>query len=322
VSEISTPCLSVASLEEGNRAHELAAIVALVRSSVIPAYKIAAVVEEIGSAVQCVKLSQSDRLVSPQLMVQDIVGAVEDDDIPKAIGDVRSWLERQLDVRSVLDDTYPVALREIYNHPPLMFVRGHWPPVGPPAVAIVGARAASPEGLKRAGRLATELSAEGFHILSGLAKGIDSAAHRAAQKAGGQTSAVMGTGIDMVYPAQNRRLAEDILANGGALLSQFFPHQHPQQWTFPQRNIVMSGLSLVTVVVEASETSGARQQARVALQHGRAVFILKSLYESHEWARTFVDEGVQGTRAIVLSSTSELVDALLGRDQQDVLHVA
>ena len=106
---------------------------------------------------------------------------------------------------------------------------------------------------------------------SGLAAGIDTAAHTAALDAHGRTIAVMGTGVDHVYPATNRALAARIVDSGCALVTQFFPQQTPRPWMFPARNVVMSGLSLATVVVEASEASGARLQARVALQHGRAV---------------------------------------------------
>jgi DNA processing protein len=150
----------------------------------------------------------------------------------------------------------------------------------------------------------------GFTILSGLALGIDTAAHTAALDAGGSTSAVVGTGLNRVFPPENSGLAERILASGGALLSQFFPAQPPTRWTFPMRNVVMSGLSMATVVVEASETSGARMQARVALQHGRTVFLLRSLVEQHAWAQKYVNEGAYGAFAIEIASTGEIVDRL------------
>jgi DNA processing protein len=124
------------------------------------------------------------------------------------------------------------------------------------------------------------------------------------------SSAVIGTGLDRMYPPENADLADRIVGAGGAILSQFFPGQPPTRWTFPMRNVVMSGLSMATVVVEAGETSGARMQARVAMQHGRTVFLLRSLVEKHEWASKYVTDGAYGTRAIQISSAQEIVDRL------------
>src|SRR5439155_17831309 len=120
------------------------------------------------------------------------------------------------------------------------------------------------------------------------------------------------TGLDRRYPPGNRSLAERILDADGALLSQFFPHQPPTRWTFPLRNVVMSGLTLATVVVEAGSTSGARMQARVALQHGRTVFLPRSLVATHEWASKYVHEGAYDTRAIEVATTEEIVERLAG----------
>ena len=178
------------------------------------------------------------------------------------------------------------------------------------SVAVVGTRSASPRGLARARRLAAELVESGYTILSGLAAGVDAAAHQGALRAGGRTAAVMGTGLDHRYPASNRPLSERILQARGALVTQFFPHQTPRRWMFPQRNIVMSGLSLATVVVEAGHSSGAKMQARVALQHGRTVFLLRSLVESREWARKYVQEGAYGSAAIEVASTPDIISRL------------
>jgi DNA processing protein len=162
----------------------------------------------------------------------------------------------------------------------------------------------------------------GFVILSGLAAGIDTAAHTAALASAGSTSAVFGTGLDRIFPSENAELAEQILGAGGALISQFFPSQPPTQWTFPMRNVVMSGLAKATVVIEAGETSGARMQARVALQHGRTVFLLKSLVESHPWAAKYATEGAYGARAIEISSTADIVNRLNADDAPTTLAVA
>src|SRR5712691_4774125 len=149
-------------------------------------------------------------------------------------------------------------------HPP-MRARGRWPPPEGPRVAIVGSRRPSPYGEAVAEQLALELARAGVVIVSGLALGIDAAAHRGALNAGGVTVAVMGTGVDIVYPAAHSKLAEDILAAGGALVSQFPDGTAPRRHNFPARNYTMAALSDVVVVVEAAEGSGALITAEAAL---------------------------------------------------------
>ena len=305
--------LSLRDLRPGDRDHELAATVALSRAGVVPIQRLGALVDQVGSAVQLVQLTESDRIFTAPVAAHEVIGAITTPAIRIAFADVERWRRGDFRVHSVLDPEYPELLHDIFNRPPLLFIRGRWL-AGPMmrAIAVVGARKASAAGLQRARRLTAELVDAGFSILSGLAAGIDTAAHSAALEAGAYTAAVMGTGIDRVFPQENAALAEEIVASGGALLSQFFPGQPPTRWSFPMRNVVMSGLALATVVIEASETSGARLQARVALQHGRTVFLLRSLVAEHEWARRFVHEGVYGTRAIEIASTNEIVDRLEG----------
>lgn len=299
----------------GDREHELTAITALIRKQLLTPYRLSGILDERGSAVDIVRLSEEDRLFTTALPTHDLVGAVTPEDITSAHRDVREWLDQGKDIRSVLDLNYPPALRAIFNRPPLLFVEGHWDEGRDSwSVAIVGTRKATLEGLRRATRLSRELTSAGFSVFSGLAAGIDTAAHTEALQRGGRTCAVMGTGINRRYPAQNAGLATQIVEAGGCLISQFFPSQPGAQWTFPNRNIVMSGLTLATVVVEASETSGARMQARVALQHGRTVFLLRSLVEQHAWARKYVTEGAYGTHAIMISSTQEILDRLHSLD--------
>jgi DNA processing protein len=139
------------------------------------------------------------------------------------------------------------------------------------AIAIVGSRRATAYGVEMAGRLAADLAARGVTIVSGLARGIDTAAHRGALAAGGRTLAVLGTGIDSVYPPENRALADEIEASG-ALLSQFLPGTQPAPWNFPERNRTIAGLALGVVVVEAAERSGALITAGAAADLGREVF--------------------------------------------------
>jgi len=192
---------------------------------------------------------------------------------------------------TVLDDDYPSNLRTIFNLPPFLFYQGDLQPDDTLAVAVIGTRNASSEGRRRAGKMASLLAQRGVTVLSGLARGIDTVAHEAALAAGGRTVAVLGTGILKMYPPENGDLAKRIIATGGLVLSQFWPGQHPARYTFPRRNVVMSGLSQGSVVIEASSTSGAKMQARLALEHGRRVFLLQSLVEEHTWARTYVGRG-------------------------------
>jgi DNA processing protein len=210
----------------------------------------------------------------------------------------RVWVEELLAattaagirLTTVLDDDYPANLRLIHNLPPFLFYRGELRPDDARAVAVVGTRNPTPDGVQRARQLATRLTAEGVVVLSGLARGIDTAAHEAALEAGGRTIAVLGTGITRTYPPENKELAERIAASG-ALVSQFWPDTPPRQDTFPRRNVVMSGLGQGTVVVEASATSGAKMQARFALEHGKRVFLLASLVRERPWARSYLDRG-------------------------------
>ena len=131
------------------------------------------------------------------------------------------------------------------------------------------------------------LAEQGVTVVSGLATGIDTAAHRAALDAGARTIAVLGTGITKCYPSENRDLAEAITTSG-ALVSQFWPTSSPSRYTFPRRNVVTSGISQGTIVIEATSTSGARMQARLALDHGKKVFLIRSLVTSQPWAREYV----------------------------------
>jgi DNA processing protein len=178
------------------------------------------------------------------------------------------------------DPRYPALLASVPSPPPLD-VRGTLEPADALAVAIVGSRQATPYGLEVAGMLAADLAARGVTIVSGLARGIDTAAHRAALAAGGRTLAVLGHGIARVYPAENRRLAEAIAAHG-ALLSQFPATIGPLAHHFPARNRTLAGLALGVVVVEAAERSGALITAGQAAELGREVFAVPGRITSAE----------------------------------------
>jgi DNA processing protein len=190
---------------------------------------------------------------------------------------------------TVLDEAYPDNLRLIPDLPPFLFIRGQYQAEDARSVAVVGTRDASQAGLRRGGRMAKLLAEQGVTVVSGMARGIDTAAHSAAMEAGGRTIAVFGTGITKCYPPENRDLAEEIVQHG-ALVSQFWPTRNPGRDTFPRRNHVTSGISQGTVVIEASSTSGAKMQARLALEHGKKVFLVKSLVTDQSWAKTYVSK--------------------------------
>ncbi|HEX4566435.1 MAG TPA: DNA-processing protein DprA, partial [Vicinamibacterales bacterium] len=165
---------------------------------------------------------------------------------------------------------YPALLREIGDPPPVLWVRGNRSVLSRPAVAVVGSRAASAYALEVAMRLGRELAERGLVVVSGLARGADGAAHRGCLGAGGQTVGVLGSGINVVYPAEHRDLAVSLCTNG-ALVSELGPGAPPLPEHFPLRNRLISGISLAVVVVEAAENSGSLITARYALEHGRDV---------------------------------------------------
>lgn len=168
--------------------------------------------------------------------------------------------------------TYPQQLRQIYDPPVILYIRGNLELLAQPCIAVVGTRHPTPYGTGMAERLACDLAGRGLCIISGLARGIDSAAHRGALSARGKTLAVFGTSVDVIYPKENSRLADQILANGGTFISEFALGTFAAPQNFPIRNRIISGLSIGVLVVEAAEYSGTRVTARCALEQNREVF--------------------------------------------------
>ena len=166
---------------------------------------------------------------------------------------------------------YPGMLAEIADPPDPLYLRGNAGALAGPHLAVVGARSATPQGRQTAARLASELAAAGLGVVSGLARGVDAAAHAGALAAGGVTVAALGTGVDVCYPARHRALAERIAATG-ALVSELPPGTPPRPGHFPRRNRIISGLCVGVLVVEAAERSGSLITARTALEQGREVF--------------------------------------------------
>lgn len=169
------------------------------------------------------------------------------------------------------DSEYPKNLTHIHDPPPFVYIRGSLEPQDQVAVAIVGARSASPYGRDVTRQLARDLAHRRVTVVSGLARGIDAEAHRAALEAGGRTIGVLGSGLDVLYPSEHRRLAQDMTQHG-AVISEFALGSQPEAGNFPYRNRVISGLSLGTVVIEAAEKSGSLITARCALEQNREVF--------------------------------------------------
>ncbi|MEA3335896.1 MAG: DNA-processing protein DprA [Chloroflexota bacterium] len=191
-------------------------------------------------------------------------------------------------------EEYPINLRNIEQPPPVLYIKGELIPEDDWAVAVVGTRRASVYGKEVARRLASDLVRNGITVVSGLATGIDSMAHRAAVDVGGRTLAVLGSGVDVIYPANNRQLATAIQEQG-ALISEFPLGTHPERRNFPPRNRIISGLSLGTVVVEAGVRSGALITVKSALDQGRDVFAVPGsiLQKSCEGSNRLLRDGAR-----------------------------
>ncbi len=223
--------------------------------------------------------------------------------------DLASWTTGSTRLITILDEEYPERLRGIQEAPPFLFLRGRSVPedIG---VSVVGSRDASDRGLQMAAAIAQALVSMDVTVVSGLAAGIDAAAHNACLDAGGRPVAVIGTGINLQYPASNRELHSRV-ADAGLLMSQFWPDAPPQRHSFPMRNATMSGYGIATIVVEAGEHSGARIQARLAVQHGRPVLLTDSVVSRNDWAKAMIGRpGVHQVSSIdeVRSIVTDLVD--------------
>ena len=205
----------------------------------------------------------------PRNTAQNIVGFHEFEPLEKELCELPNIGARLV---KWTDADYPPNLRQIADPPPFLFVRGTAQMTDTNCIAIVGARAASDIGRRMAQRLGLELAAKGFSVVSGLARGIDGEAHQGALDAHGKTIAVLGCGVDVIYPAEHRKLADAIIAGGGALISELPIGTQPLAENFPTRNRILSGLCLGVVIVEAAEKSGSLITARMALEQDRQVF--------------------------------------------------
>ena len=193
------------------------------------------------------------------------------------------------------DARYPQRLKEIYDPPVLLYVRGDAGLLDKPGIAVVGTRHPTPYGSGMAERLGADLAAQGLVIISGMARGVDTASHRGAISAKGKTVAVFGTGVDVIYPKENSRLSEQILALGGALISEFPLGTFAAPQNFPIRNRILSGMSVGVLVVEAAEYSGTRITARLALEQNRDVFAVPgNVTNKNSWGpNTLIKQGAK-----------------------------
>ena len=195
------------------------------------------------------------------------------------------------------DDVWPLRLSEIYDPPLVLYVRGNSRALSRPGIAVVGTRHPTPYGIGMAERLSCDLAARGMTIFSGLARGVDAASHRGAIHARGKTVAVFGTGVDVIYPRENKKMIDGILECGGALISEFPLQTFPAPQNFPIRNRIISGLSLGVLVVEAGEYSGTRITARCALEQSRELFAVPGNVTSRNaWGpNTLIKQGAKLT---------------------------
>ncbi len=205
--------------------------------------------------------------------------------------------EQQASFLTPEDEAYPERLLEIYDPPAVLWVRGDARQLSRPGIAVVGTRQPTPYGSGMAEMLSRDLARRGMVIMSGMARGVDSCAHKGALEAGGATVAVWGTGIDVIYPKENKRLAEQIVAQGGAIVSEFPLGTFPAPQNFPIRNRTLSGMSIGVLVVEAGEYSGTRITARCALDQGRDVYAVPgNATNKNAWGpNTLIKQGAKLT---------------------------
>lgn len=182
--------------------------------------------------------------------------------------------KNNIDIISIQDKAYPELLKKIYDPPICLYIRGNKDILNNESISIVGCREASSYGISVANSFAYNLSKQNINIISGLARGIDSAAHLGAVRANKKTVAVLGNGLDIIYPKENINLVQNILNSGGAIISEYPLGTQPNKQNFPARNRIISGMSRGLLVVEAKETSGTLITVDFALEQGRDVFVI------------------------------------------------
>ncbi|MGH9971175.1 MAG: DNA-processing protein DprA [Pyrinomonadaceae bacterium] len=232
----------------------------------------AKLLERFGSA-EAVYGATRPELEQLRLLPEAVDSIIARDQEQKAEAEIENVRKLGADLLILDDGVYPSLLREIFDPPITLYVKGAWEEcLDQPCIAIVGSRRCSTYGQNAALMLGRDLAQRGVTVISGFARGIDAAAHRGALEGGGRTVAVLGTGINQVYPRDHKKLADEILGRGGAALTQFPLGTPPVSENFPYRNRIISGLSLGVVVIEAAENSGSLITARLAIEQNREVF--------------------------------------------------
>lgn len=279
---------------------ERGALLVLLREAAGGWSSVADEVEEIGSAVQVLERSRAGQ----QSLFPDETRPSIEDAVAAAESQIQAWESEGYRFVTLLDPDFPEQLLTIHQRPPFLMLQGTVDPADARGVAVVGTRKPSAQGVTQATDLASGLAERGVPVISGLAAGIDTAAHTGALTAGGRTVAVIGTGLHRAFPKENAALQQRI-GDAGLVISQFLPDSPPTKHSFPMRNAIMSGYAAATVVVEASWKSGAKMQARLALQHGRAVFLLETLLQ-HDWARGYAER----PNTVVVKDAADVLAAL------------
>jgi len=241
-----------------------------------------------------------------ELMAVDGIGEITATDIKTKV----NWKEAEKQIKATeknrvgwitfLDEDYPKNLKHIYDFPPFFFIQGNLIERDDMAVAIVGTRTASTYGRNMAEKISADLTALGFTIVSGFASGIDTYSHQAALNSGGRTIAVFGSGLDVIYPRENKKFVEKIVENG-AIISEFLMGTKPEKENFPRRNRLISGLSLGVIVVEAGTKSGALLTAKYALDQNKEVFAIPG---------NLTSKTSEGTNALICKQGAKLVTSV------------
>jgi DNA processing protein len=294
VTTMSTLALSTAHSVAATPSHETICWLALALTPGLGPSRIRKLIEHYGTADRVLQASLTEleatgmRAVSAQSLATGKSLELAQDELAKAV-------QANANIISLSDPAYPARLKEIYDPPVILFVKGSVELLSKPGIAMVGTRHPTPYGSGMAERLATDLAARGLVIISGMARGIDTASHRGAIAAKGKTIAVLGTGIDVMYPKENTRLAEQILALGGTIVSEFPVGTSPVPQNFPIRNRIISGMSAGVLVVEAAEYSGTRITSRCALEQNRDVYAVPgNVTNKNSWGpNTLIKQGAK-----------------------------
>jgi DNA processing protein len=281
--------------------------------------------ERFGSAKAVLTASPSELREVHGIGPKTAKSIVEADHALDVEAEIALCREHGIDIVTEAHAAYPRPLREIHDPPGVLFVRGELKPSDALAVGIVGTRHCTQYGLRQAERLAGSLARAGFTIVSGLARGIDAAAHRGAMAAGGRTLAVLASGVMNIYPPEHEQLADEVAAQG-ALISESPPHAQPLSGTFPQRNRIISGLSLGILVIEAADRSGALITARHAMEQGRDVFAVPGNVDNRasRGCHRLIRDGAKLVESAddVLEELGPLVEAAPRDDGREIHHPA